>query len=293
MQKFNDKPIGLIDSGVGGLTVLKQLIRKFPDERFVYYGDTLHLPYGPRLLREVRGFTFKIITFLLDKRDVRMVVIACNTASSAALSQARKFFKIPIFGTVGPAVNKAVQVSSKGRIGVIGTEGTVNSQVYQQALLKKDNSYEVFSAACPGFVDMVEEGIVRGPIVVGMAQKYLEGLKQTGIDTLILGCTHFPYLKPVIRLVMGKKIALIDPAEELAEALENKFNKDIIKERNVYDNYFRGGEREYPAKILGKDMEAQFKFIVSNKNKISDLLWQSDFVIAKEIPNLTEINIFR
>ena len=165
--------------------------------------------------------------------------------------------------------------------------------MYQQALLEKNNSYEVFSAACPGFVEMVEEGVIRGPIVVGMAQKYLEGLKQTEIDTLILGCTHFPYLKPVIRLVMGKKVILIDPAEELAEYLEDKVKKDIINGINYDNNFFRGGEYRSPAKTLGEQNKAQFEFIVSDKSKISDLLWQSDFVKGKELPNITEINIFR
>jgi glutamate racemase len=266
---------------VGGLSVLKELIKTFPDERFVYYGDTQHLPYGPRLLREVRKYVFEIISFLMEEKDVRAVVIACNTATSAALSQSRKYFKIPIFGTVSSAVKKAVQETENGRIGIIGTEGTVNSQSYQRALLKQDSSLEVFSAACPGFVPMVEEGRINDPKVVEMAHKYMEGLKRTEIDTLILGCTHFPYLTSVIRLVMGKKVKLIDPAEELAALMRDNFAEEHLLKR---------GANKFEKKELKK--ESQFEFIVSDRDKISDLLWQSDLVKSKESANIKEINIF-
>ncbi|MFW5985487.1 MAG: glutamate racemase [Halanaerobiaceae bacterium] len=246
------KPIGMLDSGVGGLTVAREVTRILPEEEIIYYGDTLHLPYGPRLLDEVKKFVHHIINFFLEEKKVKAVVLACNTATSAALNEVEDEYDIPFFGTIKSVTSRAYKMSEKKRIGVIGTEGTVNSQAYQKSLLDIDAELKVFSAACPGFVDLVERGIFSGPEAEKMAHKYLDGLRESDIDVLILGCTHFPYLIPVLQKVMGEDVSLLSSGEAMAQQIRTVFKKEKLLHP---DNH--------------KSEISQQEFIVSDKSRIS------------------------
>ena len=266
-------PIALLDSGVGGLTVAREIIRFIPGKRIVYFGDTLHLPYGPRKRKEVEGFVFKIIDYLISEKRAGAIVIACNTASAFVLKKAQRFYAIPIFGTLIGACQKAVQESNKHRIAVIGTEGTIGSGAYQQALLELRPDLQIFVRACPRFVELVEAGQLSGDKIVRTAHYYLDDLREKDIDVLILGCTHFPYLMPVIRRVMGKGVNLINPAVEVA--------KEVKGSLNLSGNI-----------AVDLDM-AGHEFMVSDKKKVSKL-FLSEGRKYLELCNLnfTERNIF-
>ncbi|MCF8002576.1 MAG: glutamate racemase, partial [Halanaerobiales bacterium] len=227
------RPIGLLDSGVGGLTVASEIVNYLPAEEIAYYGDTLHLPYGPRLLEEVREFVFVIVDYLLSEKNAKAIILACNTATSAALKAVKEKYSVPVFGTIDSVTKRAIKESHNYKIGVIGTEGTVNSQAYQKSLLALDRKLKVFSAACPEFVRLVEEGRFAGPKVEKVARKYLVGLKEAGVDVLILGCTHYPYLVPVIQKVMGKEVTLISSGEAMAREVKNilKGNNMLIEDK--------------------------------------------------------------
>ena len=274
--------IALLDSGVGGLTVATELIKIMPEKEYIYYGDTLHLPYGPRPLKEVRDFTMKIINFLVNEKKADIVVIACNTASAVALSLAKKNFIIPVYGTIDSASKTASNISENKRVGIIGTEGTVNSGAYQDSLLEFDPTLSVFAEPCPRFVDFVEKGVLSGKKVINYAQKCLEPLKEANIDSLILGCTHFPYLMDVIEEVMGQDVNLINPAVELAKAVRDNINKYNNENREINDK---------KNKIIKRVENNKINFMVSDKNNISDLLWNSELVNKKMI-SLSEVNIF-
>lgn len=215
-----DKPIGIFDSGVGGLTVAKEVIRLLPYENIIYVGDTKRVPYGPRDLSEVKQFVFEIINFLLSQ-NVKLIVIACNTGTAAALTEAQQHFTIPLIGVIEPGARAAVQATRFRRIGVIGTVGTVNSQAYVKAIHALDAGVTVFSAACPKFVEIVEKGMISEanflrPKTYNLAKGYLTPLLRAGIDSLILGCTHYPLLKELLQKVVGRDIVLISSAEETA-----------------------------------------------------------------------------
>ena len=217
------KPIGVFDSGVGGLTVVKELIRQLPDEHIVYLGDTARVPYGTKSEPTVMRFTTENILFLLHQ-NVKLIVIACNTSSSIAFPAVRRHFKIPIIGVIDPAVKEAVYATRNKRIGVIGTQATIKSHAYEKGIKGLDPSVKVFSKPCPLFVPLVEEGRLNGNITEDIVLDYLKELKKVKIDTLILGCTHYPLLKPVIKKCMGKNVALIDSAIQLSRQI-----KDILK----------------------------------------------------------------
>ncbi len=272
------RPIGLLDSGVGGLTVAREIVRYLPAEEIVYYGDTFHLPYGPRLLEEVEEFVFEIVDYLLSEKNAKAIVIACNTATSAALEAVKERCSVPVFGTIESVTKRAIKESHNYKIGVIGTEGTVNSQAYQRSLLALDQNQklEVFSAACPEFVELVEEGKFDGPEVEKVAHKYLVGLKETGVDVLILGCTHYPYLAPVIQRVMGNEVTLISSGEAMAR--EVKF---ILEDNNIL------------IKDNGEEEISQQEFIVSDKDRISRLFLEKGRKFL-QLPSLEfeETNIF-
>jgi len=204
-----DRPIGMLDSGVGGLTVAREVMRLLPVEKLVYYGDTLHLPYGPRTRDEVRDYVYRIIDFLVEEKEVKIIVLACNTATAFLLEEARSLYKLPVFGTLDGACKRAIQETRGLKIGVIGTRGTIDSQAYQQALLRIDNRLEVFAVACPLFVELVERGLFEGKELTETAHRYLDDLREADIDVLILGCTHYPYLIPAIREVMGEDVILV------------------------------------------------------------------------------------
>ncbi len=210
-------PIGIFDSGVGGLTVARAIIDQLPDENIIYVGDTANGPYGPLSIPQVRAHALAIGDDLVE-RGVKALVIACNTASAACLRDARERYDVPVVEVILPAVRRAVAATRTGRIGVIGTEATVSSGAYSDAFAAA-RDVAVTAVACPRFVDFVERGITSGRQVLGLAEGYLEPLQRAGVDTLVLGCTHYPLLSGVIQLVMGEGVTLVSSAEETAKEL--------------------------------------------------------------------------
>ncbi|PIP19542.1 MAG: glutamate racemase [Candidatus Omnitrophica bacterium CG08_land_8_20_14_0_20_41_16] len=208
-------PIGVFDSGVGGLTVVKELIRQLPYEDIVYFGDTARVPYGIKSKETVIRFSIENILFLL-KYDVKLICIACNTVSSLALPEIKNHFRVPIIGVISPGAREAVIATKNKRIGVIGTKGTIKSRAYEDEIKQLDTKVKITAVACPLFVPFVEEGWLNGDVVLTVAKHYLKPLKDAGVDTLILGCTHYPLLKKVISGVMGKNVILIDSAKQVA-----------------------------------------------------------------------------
>ena len=213
-------PIGVFDSGLGGLTVYKVLARRMPEESLIYFGDTAHVPYGSKSPEAIARFSSEVAKFLAG-RGIKLLVVACNTSSAWALPAIRKAVKVPVVGVIDPGARAALGVSRGGRVGIIGTEATVKSEAYVKAIKKLKKSAKTASAACPLFVPLVEEGWWTGDVVETVARKYAAPLRAAKVDTLILGCTHYPYLKPVLARVMGSKVRLIDSAEETARETEN------------------------------------------------------------------------
>ncbi len=206
-------PIGIFDSGIGGLTVLKEVWRDLPHEDIVYFGDTARVPYGTKSKETITRFSLENIRFL-KTFDVKMVIVACNTASSLGLEAMKDSFSLPIIGVIEPGARAARAATKTGRIGVIGTKSTINSGAYESCLKRLDPKLKVYSQACPLFVPLVEEGWVEGGIVTDVVNAYLEGMKSFHIDTLILGCTHYPLLAGAIQKAMGDKVKLVNSAEE-------------------------------------------------------------------------------
>ena len=222
-------PIGIFDSGVGGLTVARAIIDQLPGESILYVGDTARGPYGPRPLAEVREFALEIMDKLVAA-GVKAIVIACNTASSAMLRDARERYSIPVIEVIQPAVRRAVSASKSGKIGVIGTNATIESGAYLDAFAAAPH-LEITSQACPKFVDYVERGETSGTEITKIAQDYLKPLQDKKIDTLVLGCTHYPLLTGVISYVMGNDVTLVSSAEETAKdvyriLVENELLRD-------------------------------------------------------------------
>ena len=207
------QPIGVFDSGIGGLTVVKALIEELPAESIVYFGDTARVPYGTKSKSTIVKFSLENVEFLL-RFGVKCIVIACNTSSSWALPTLRKYFKVPIVGVIRPGALAAVRQTRNKRIGVIGTSATINSRAYEAAVHRINPAVKVFSQSCPLFVPLVEEGWLNGSICREVAQKYLEPLTHQRIDTLILGCTHYPLLTRTIQQVLGSQVTLVDSAKQ-------------------------------------------------------------------------------
>ncbi|MBI5848807.1 MAG: glutamate racemase [Nitrospirae bacterium] len=212
------RPIGIFDSGIGGLTVLKEIFDKLPDENTIYLGDTARVPYGIRSPETVTRYSFENTRFL-SSRNVKILVIACNTASSVSLDAVRRSFPVPVVGVIEPGAKAAVAATKMKKIGVIGTEATVRSGSYTRAIQKIDPSIDVVSVPCPLFVPLVEEGWTDGQITEMVAARYLADMRGKGIDTLVLGCTHYPLLKHVLSTVMGDGVTLIDSAIETAREI--------------------------------------------------------------------------
>ena len=238
--------IGIFDSGVGGLTVVKEIFKYLPDYQIIYFGDTARLPYGTKGASFVKKYSEKITDWLLHK-NAKIIIIACNTSSAWASDSLRKKFKTtPVFEMINPAVAEAVATTKNKKIGIIGTPGTIRSGSYQQKLLKADPSLEIFSQACPLFVPLVEEGLLDDQITIEVIKKYIDPLKEKGIDTLILGCTHYPLLKTTIENVIDSGIKVINPAESLAKEvkkyLENKPAIDKKIKRGTAHKFFFSDE---------------------------------------------------
>ncbi len=229
---MDELPIGIFDSGLGGLTVAAEVMRTLPGESVFYFGDTARCPYGPRSRDEVRRFVLQIGGWL-TRRRIKLLVVACNTGTAAGLEAAQRTFDVPVIGVIDPGARAAVKATRNRKVGVIGTVGTVESGAYSRAVRAIDAGVTVFSAATPKFVDVVESGLRMGPgsfedalaevsdvfirpSFYEMARDYLDPLKRTGMDTLVLGCTHFPLLSPAIQQVVGPKVRLISSAEETA-----------------------------------------------------------------------------
>jgi glutamate racemase len=211
---MSDAPIGIFDSGVGGLTVARAVRDQLPNESILYIGDTAHSPYGPKPIAEVRRYALEVLDFMVEQ-GVKMLVIACNTASSAMLRDARERYDVPVVEVIQPAVRRAVATTRNRRVGVIGTLGTVNSRAYEDAFAAAPD-LALFSRACPRFVEFVEAGITSSPELLALASDYLRPLKDAGVDTLVLGCTHYPFLKGAISYVMGADVSLVSSDVETA-----------------------------------------------------------------------------
>ena len=228
-------PIGVFDSGVGGLTVVRAITSALPGERIVYFGDTARVPYGIKGPETIRRYAEEDLDFLLRFKP-KMVVVACNTVSATALEHLAARTDVPIVGVIDPGAMAAAKASKTGRIGVIGTEATIASKAYEKAIQRVRPDARVISKACPLFVPMVEEGRVDGEIAELVVQEYVGGLVPLGADTLVLGCTHYPILKPIIAAVTGGAFAIVDSAEETANAV-----KLILSERSLANGAGRGG----------------------------------------------------
>lgn len=256
-----NRPIGVFDSGIGGLTVLKEIINELPDEGTIYLGDTARVPYGIRSSETVIRYSFENAGFLFSK-GIKLLVIACNTASSISLDAIRNSIPIPVIGVIEPGAKAAVRATRNKKIGVIGTEATIRSNSYTKAIKAIDESIEIIGLSCPLFVPLVEEGWTEGDIVTLVAKRYFEEIKYKGIDALVLGCTHYPLLKKVIARVIGEDVTLIDSAVETSHEIKtilesiglNREQKGLpLREFYVTDSperFLRVGE-----KFLGQKIE--------------------------------------
>lgn len=222
------KAIGIFDSGIGGLTVHKEIVARLPQENIIYLGDTARVPYGIRSAETVTRYSFENTRFLLSQ-EIKMLVVACNTASAISLEAIRREFPIPVIGVLEPGARAAVVATKLKKVGVIGTEATIASRAYEREIKRLDPSIEVISIACPLFVPLVEEGWTDNDVALLVARRYLAPLREKGIDTLVLGCTHYPLLKPVISMVTGPEITLIDSASETALEVEAVLDKLLLK----------------------------------------------------------------
>jgi glutamate racemase len=223
----NRRPIGVFDSGIGGLTVVRELLRQLPHESLIYFGDTARVPYGNKSPETVRRYSREILEFLLS-REVKLVVVACNTATAHALEELRRLAPVKVEGVIEPGARAAVAASRSGRIGVIGTAGTVASGAYKRAIEAADGQVQVAAQACPLFVPLVEEGWLDHAATRLIAQDYLAPLRAHDIDTLVLGCTHYPLLKPLLASLLGPTVALIDSAEQTAAAVSRELASSTL-----------------------------------------------------------------
>lgn len=256
-----DSPIGVFDSGIGGLTVLQRIMEALPKENTVYLGDTARSPYGSKSVETVLRYSFENTDFLIEK-GVKLVVVACNTSTAIALESLKENVSVPVIGVIEPGVRAALEKTRNRKIGVIGTEATIQSGAYSRALKEKDPSVEVYSRACPLFVPLVEEGWLDNSVVRLTVESYLGSLKQSGIDTLILGCTHYPLLKRAIQKFLGRGVQLVDSAEETAKEVETVLKKtSLARERgrgtpsffvtDAPDRFIKVGQR-----FLGEKVES-------------------------------------
>ena len=266
MTKTN--PIGVFDSGIGGLTVVKQMDQFIPNENLVYFGDTARLPYGSKSNETVIEYSKQNAKFLVNK-NVKMIVVACNTASSVALDSLRDTFEIPVIGMIEPGAKFAVESTKNGKIGVIGTHATINNKAYSTELMKLDKKLKVFEKACPLFVPLAEEGMIDHPATKLIAEEYLKELHDHEIDTLILGCTHYPILTKMIQEVMGNKVTLIDSGTAASAIVENYLNG-----RGLRNESHQIGKREFYV----SDLPQKFKTI-------------ADTFLGRHVEHLTKVDL--
>lgn len=242
-------PIGVFDSGIGGLTVVRELVRQLPAERIIYFGDTARVPYGPKSPDTVRRYSREITQWLRGE-GVKAIVIACNTATAHALGTLVEELDVPVIGVVEPGARAAVQATSSGRIGVIGTMGTINSGAYERAIRHLDPTATITTRACPLLVPLVEEGWITADATRLIARHYLEPLIGAHVDSLVLGCTHYPLLKPLLTEVMGDEVKLIDSAEETAAETAR-----VLRERDLCASSTDGSPSH---RFIASDIPQQF-----------------------------------
>ncbi len=243
----DERAIGFMDSGVGGLTVVKQALKQLPRETVYFVGDQARLPYGPRPTEQVREFSWQMANFLLRK-NIKMLVIACNTATAAALPDLKAKLSIPVIGVIGPGSRAAIKASKSHRIGVIATEGTIKSKAYHDAILQQDPSVTVISKACPKFVPLVESNEYRSAVAKRVVAETLKDFKSQSIDTMVLGCTHYPLLRPLIQNVMGPGVTLIDSGAETVNDVSSVLTylglTNTDEKKTYPDEYFTTGSPE-------------------------------------------------
>ncbi|TCK93295.1 glutamate racemase [Natranaerovirga hydrolytica] len=253
---MDTRPIGVFDSGVGGLTVAKEIMSLLPNEKVIYFGDTARVPYGNKSQHTIIKFSQQIVRFLIEK-DVKAIVIACNTANAYALEAMQEIFNIPIIGVAQPGAQMAIQATKNNKIGIIGTEGTIQSKIYSKLIQSMNTDAHVYGKACPLFVPLVEEGLLNDSVTYEIANRYLRTLKEKQVDTIVLGCTHYPLIKTLLQEIMGESVNLVDPAFETAKNLKALLiNQNRINENNndKYNHYFYVSDRaekfEHLAKII-------------------------------------------
>ena len=233
------KAIGIFDSGVGGLTVLSEVVKALPFEDIAYLGDTARIPYGTKSPETVTRYAQQITSFLV-RREIKVLVVACNTASAVSLEVLKATFAIPIVGVIDPGARRAAAVTRTGKVGVIGTEGTIRSNAYVKAIKTINPGIEVVTRACPLFVPLAEEGWVDNEVTRLAARMYLDGLREEGVDTLVLGCTHYPLLKGIISEVMGERVTLVDSGEEAAHTVA-----ELLQGRGMLNTSSAKGSQRY------------------------------------------------
>ena len=259
---MNDQPIGMFDSGFGGLTVARALIDLLPGEDVVYFGDTGRYPYGPRSLEEVRGFALEITRMLVEQHGVKLVVVACNNASAAALDLLRFEFDVPVVGVIDPGVRSLLRATRNQRVGVIATVGTVKSGAYQRAVQSARAPVDLTCAACPGFVEFVERGELETEEVHVLAERLLAPVRQAGVDSLLLGCTHYPFLARTIADVMGRDVVLVSSADETAFEVRALLDETGLGRRTTGKGTHRwissgdvGWFRDLGSRLLGPELD--------------------------------------
>lgn len=269
MSSKKTAPVGVFDSGVGGLTVMREIVRQIPEEDIVYFGDTARVPYGSKSRKTIIRFSEQIIRFLMTK-EVKAIVIACNTASALALDTVREEFDIPILGVVVPGARAAVEATKRRKIGVVGTDATVNSGMYTKIIQGMDPGIQVIEKACPLFVPLVEEGFKEHIVTQEIIEYYLQSMKDSDIDAMILGCTHYPLLRSKIRAYMGDGIQIVNPAYETAMDL-----KKLLAERKMANDRSEGESRY---EFYVSDMAEKFRHFANT-------------VMPFDVPETNVINI--
>lgn len=256
MQIDREAPVGVFDSGVGGLTVAREIMRNLPAEKIVYFGDTARVPYGNKSKETIIRYSRQIVHFLKEQR-VKAIVVACNTASAFALDTIEKELDIPIVGVIEAGARVAAQETRNKRIGVIGTEGTIGSGIHREYLRQQNPDITVFGKACPLLVSLVEEGWLKDPVTDEVLRRYLAELQEERVDTLILGCTHYPLLRSAIHRILGDEVRLVNPAYETALEL-----KKVLSEKGLLD---LGSEREdFPYRFYVSDLAEKFQHFANS-----------------------------
>ena len=262
-QMMPEAPIGVFDSGLGGLTVVRELRRALPKEKIVYFGDIARLPYGIKSESQIRNFSCENTEFLLH-RNVKAIVIACNSSSSAAYSFLKSRYALPIIDVIGPAAQRAVETTRNRNIGVMATQATIASKAYEKAIARIDKKVRVFSQACPLLVPFVEEGILEGSLIESVLNRYLKPLMKHKVDTLILGCTHYPLLRKTIQSLVGAKVKLIDSAPAAVSEL-----RQILMERNAFSKSpARGGFQVFVSDLPRSFLNIGSKFLGEPLNDV-------------------------